>query len=40
MIFFPIRTYGQDWKNLDIRTVREINTHNEVWQRLCGEPTN
>jgi len=34
--FSPIYTYGDDYKTMDVRTVRQINTHNQVWEQLCG----
>lgn len=34
----PIRTHGKDADVMDIRTVRAINDHNDLWVKLCGEP--
>lgn len=34
--FSPIYTYGNDSEVMDIRTVREINAHNDIWDKLCG----
>lgn len=36
-LFGPIYTYGKDADVMDIRTVREINTHNDTYTRVCGE---
>ncbi|WP_426607448.1 hypothetical protein [Pantoea anthophila] len=33
-----IRTHGKDADLMDIRTVRAINDHNDLWVKLCGEP--
>lgn len=33
----PIRTHGKDADVMDIRTVRAINDHNDLWVSLCGE---
>lgn len=33
-----IRTHGKDADVMDIRTVRAINDHNDLWVSLCGEP--
>ncbi|GAA0494812.1 hypothetical protein GCM10009413_32800 [Tatumella punctata] len=33
-----IRTHGKDADVMDIRTVRAINDHNDLWVKLCGEP--
>ncbi|QBR52732.1 hypothetical protein [Erwinia sp. QL-Z3] len=37
-LFSPIYTYGKDSELMDIRTVREINTHNDTYVKVCGEP--
>lgn len=34
-LFSPIYTHGKDSEVMDIRTVRAINTHNELWDKLC-----
>ncbi|MBE5251129.1 MAG: hypothetical protein QRY16_14115 [Enterobacterales bacterium endosymbiont of Blomia tropicalis] len=36
VFFSPIYTHGNDAQNMDIRTVRAINTHNDMWDSLCG----
>nr|DAI70280.1 MAG TPA: hypothetical protein [Bacteriophage sp.] len=33
----PIRTHGKDADLMDIRTVRAINNHNDLWVKLCGK---
>ena len=35
--FSPIITHGNDYKVMDIRTVRQINAHNDLYDKLCGE---
>lgn len=35
--FSPIRTYGKDWQVMDIRTIKEVNVHNDTWNKLCEE---
>jgi hypothetical protein len=35
-LFSPIRTYGKDWQVIDIRTVKEINVHNDTWNKVCA----
>ncbi len=34
-LFSPIYTHNQDAQLMDIRTVRQINTHNDLWVSLC-----
>lgn len=36
-LFNPIYTHGKDADLMDIRTVRAINTHNELWDRICSK---
>ncbi|ORM61391.1 hypothetical protein HA40_05725 [Mixta calida] len=36
-LFQPIYTHGNDAQVMDARTVRAINTHNELWDRLCSD---
>ena len=36
-LFSPIYTHGKDADLMDIRTVREINTHNELWDKICSK---
>nr|DAV72807.1 MAG TPA: hypothetical protein [Caudoviricetes sp.] len=36
-LFSPIYTHGKDSEVMDIRTVRAINTHNELWDRICSK---
>lgn len=38
VLFSPIYTHGDDAQRMDVRTVRAINTHNDMWDRLCGHP--
>ena len=35
--FSPIITHGKDPQVMDVRTVRQINAHNDKWDALCGE---
>ncbi len=35
-LFQPIYTHGNDAQVMDARTVRAINTHHELWDRLCS----
>jgi hypothetical protein len=35
-LFNPIKTYGRDWEVMDIRTVKEINIHNDAWNKVCA----
>lgn len=35
-LFSPLYTHGQDAQLMDIRTVRQINAHNDLWLSLCG----
>lgn len=34
-LFSPLYTHGQDAQLMDIRTVRQINIHNDLWSSLC-----
>jgi hypothetical protein len=34
----PIITHGSDADVMDIRTVRAINEHNDLWVSICGQP--
>ncbi|BBL31769.1 hypothetical protein [Pantoea ananatis] len=36
ILFSPIYTHGDDANKADIRTVRAINSHNDLWDVLCG----
>ncbi|MFH8133574.1 hypothetical protein ABU178_05190 [Pantoea osteomyelitidis] len=36
VLFSPIYTHANDAQVMDIRTVRAINTHNQMWDLLCG----
>ncbi|WP_258576234.1 hypothetical protein [Candidatus Pantoea persica] len=36
VLFPPIYTHGADAQRMDVRTVRVINTHNDMWDQLCG----
>lgn len=36
ILFSPIYTHGDDAHKADIRTVRAINSHNDLWDVLCG----
>ncbi len=38
VLFSPLYTYGDDAQKMDVRTVRAINTHNDMWNSLCGHP--
>lgn len=37
-LFSPIYTHGSDADRMDIRTVRAINNHNDLWDRHCRTP--
>lgn len=37
--FQPIITHGKDADEMDVRTVRAINAHNDTWDKLCGDKT-
>lgn len=37
-LFSPIITHGDDARVLDIRTIRAINAHNDLWDSLCHAP--
>ncbi|MBK4770178.1 MULTISPECIES: hypothetical protein [Pantoea] len=34
-LFSPIYTHGSDAERMDIRTVRAINNHNDLWDQHC-----
>jgi hypothetical protein len=34
-LFSPIYTHGNDAERMDIRTVRAINNHNDLWDQHC-----
>jgi len=38
VLFSPLYTYGQAAQKMDVRTVRAINTHNDMWDSLCSHP--
>ncbi len=38
VLFSPIYTHASDVQVMDIRTVRAINTHNDMWDQLCSPP--
>lgn len=37
-LFSPIYTHGNDAERMDIRTVRAINNHNDLWDQHCSQP--
>lgn len=37
-LFSPLYTHGNDAERMDIRTVRAINNHNDLWDRHCAQP--
>ncbi|QCP58642.1 hypothetical protein FCN45_04290 [Pantoea sp. SO10] len=37
-LFSPIYTHGNDAERMDVRTVRAINNHNDLWDQHCGQP--
>jgi len=37
-LFSPIYTHGNDAERMDVRTVRAINNHNDLWDQHCAQP--